>query len=92
MFGKIKLHIVLTIGAILALAVLAACGGSATEPPAGDGHCRAAGRRTHRGAVANGRARRHLRVADVRLAHVGGFEQRAYCHALRLCGTVATAH
>ena len=34
MFGKIKLHIVLTIGAILALAVLAACGGSATEPPA----------------------------------------------------------
>ena len=34
MFGKLKFHIVLTIGAILALAVLAACGGSATEPPA----------------------------------------------------------
>ncbi len=35
MFGKLKFHIILTIGAILALAVLAACGGdTATEAPA----------------------------------------------------------
>ena len=33
MIGKLKLHIVLTIGAILVLAVLAACGSSATEAP-----------------------------------------------------------
>ena len=93
MFGKIKLHIVLTIGAILALAVLAACGGSATEPPAATPTAapQAAAAPT---AAPQPTAEPAATSASQTSAspHVGGFEQRAYCHALRLCGTVATAH